>query len=323
MGMLYGMVGMTALMVSYWVDTAYTYADGPWLIAASMAPGAVLGIWSALAVAMTGLPQMVGAYNGFGGLAAALEGYGLYLDPTATYLVRNGELVADQTDSMLFVQAIALVLSIVIGMMTFTGSFVAVLKLNGNIASKSRIIPYRAATNLIMLAAMAAFGALAFSGKQKWNDRGAGLAYLVVVGILSSIYGIFAVMAIGGGDMPVSIAFLNAMSGFSTSAAGFMLNNKALVVGGAFVGCSGIILTLVMCKYMNRSVANVLLGGFGEGSSSQKAAKVKDEDEDEGVVREVSAEDVVEMLTSARSVIVVPGYGMVRMFTAMILCSVL
>lgn len=311
MGMLYGIGGMGALIAAYWADSAYTYDDGPWLIAASIAPGAILGLWSAYAVAMTGLPEMVGAYNGFGGLAAALTGYGLYLDPTATYLVRKGELVVEQTDSMLWVQGIALILSIVIGTMTFTGSFVAALKLNGTIASRSRIIPFRAASSLAMVFAMVVFGALAFSGDPRWNNRGAGLGYLIAVGVVSAIYGIAAVMAIGGGDMPVSICFLNSLSGFSTSAAGFMLNNKALVVAGAFVGCSGLILTLVMCNAMNRSVANVLLGGFGEGSSSQKAS-AKTADEDEGIVQEVSAEDVVEKLTAARSVIVVPGYGMVR-----------
>jgi NAD(P) transhydrogenase subunit beta len=106
---------------------------------------------------------------------------------------------------------------------------------------------------------------------------------------------------------------LNSLSGFSTSAAGLMLNNKALVVSGAFVGCSGIILTLVMCNAMNRSVANVLLGGFGEGSKTavQPKGPHSDNDEDQGVVKEISAEDVVELLTSASSVIVVPGYGMV------------
>jgi H+-translocating NAD(P) transhydrogenase subunit beta len=115
--------------------------------------------------------------------------------------------------------------------------------------------------------------------------------------------------AIGGGDMPVSISFLNSLSGFSTSATGFMLSNKALVVAGAFVGCSGIILTLVMCRAMNRSVANVLIGGFGEGATPKKAATPGEEPQ--GTVQQVSAEDVVDLLTSAKSVIIVPGYGMV------------
>jgi NAD/NADP transhydrogenase beta subunit len=121
MGMLYGIAGMTALIVGYWVDETYTYDDGRWLIAASMAPGIIFGIWSALSVEITGLPELVGAYNGFGGLAAALEGIGLYLDPNAKNFVREGRSQSSQTDEMLWVQAIALVLSVVIGMMTFTG----------------------------------------------------------------------------------------------------------------------------------------------------------------------------------------------------------
>ena len=129
--MLYGIGGMAALIAAYWVDSTYTYDEGYWMVLVSMAPGAILGLWSAAAVAMTGLPEMVGAYNGFGGLAAAITGYGLYLDPSSTYLVREGEIKAEQTDAMLWVQGIALVLSIVIGMMTFTGSMVAVLKLHG------------------------------------------------------------------------------------------------------------------------------------------------------------------------------------------------
>jgi NAD/NADP transhydrogenase beta subunit len=247
MGMLYGIAGMICLIVGYWVDKTYTYEDGRWLIAASMAPGIVFGLWSALTVDFTSLPELVGAYNGFGGLAAALEGIGLYLDPDATKLIRGGNVIASQTNPMLWVQAWALVLSIIIGMMTFTGSMIACLKLHGNIASKPRIVPFRWGVTFLIFAAMAAFGTLSFTGGQTWNDRGLGLAFIIIVTVLAGIYGIIAVMAIGGGDMPVSISFLNSLSGFSTSMAGFMLSNKALVVSGAFVGCSGIILTMVMC----------------------------------------------------------------------------
>ncbi len=245
--MFYGVFGMTCLIVGYWVDRNYTYGDGQWLIAASMAPGVLVGIYSAVSVEITGLPELVGAYNGFGGLAAALEGIGLYLDPNATKLRRGGLDIVELNSSMLWVQAIALVLSIVIGMMTFTGSMVACLKLHGTIASKPRIVPFRWGTTVVLFIAMGVFGALAFSGGQTWNDRGLGITFIVIVAILSGLYGVIAVMAIGGGDMPVSISFLNSLSGFSTSMAGFMLSNKALVVSGAFVGCSGIILTLVMC----------------------------------------------------------------------------
>jgi NAD/NADP transhydrogenase beta subunit len=248
MGMLYGIVGMACLIIAYWIDQNYTFDEGLWLIGASMGPGIVVGIYSALAVEIVTLPELVGAYNGFGGLAAALEGIGLYLDPDARNLVRGGDFVAAQTDAMLWVQAIALILSVVIGMMTFTGSFVACAKLRGTIASKPRIVPFRWAVTLLLFVAMTLFGVLAFSGKDRgWNDRDVGIWFIVIVAGLASIYGIIAVMAIGGGDMPVSISFLNSLSGFSTSAAGFMLSNKALVVSGAFVGCSGIILTLVMC----------------------------------------------------------------------------
>eukprot|EP00579_Thalassiosira_antarctica_P032449 CAMPEP_0201994200 /NCGR_PEP_ID=MMETSP0905-20130828/2119_1 /ASSEMBLY_ACC=CAM_ASM_000554 /TAXON_ID=420261 /ORGANISM="Thalassiosira antarctica, Strain CCMP982" /LENGTH=1061 /DNA_ID=CAMNT_0048549131 /DNA_START=463 /DNA_END=3645 /DNA_ORIENTATION=- len=306
MGMVYGIVGMTVLIIGYWVDETYTYDDGRYLIAISMAPGILIGLCSALSVEITGLPELVGAYNGFGGLAALLEGIGFYLDPNAKNFVRGGDVITEKTNAMLWVQAIALVLSIVIGMMTFSGSMIACLKLRGSISSKPRVVPFRSLINLLLIVAITVFGTFAFTGGQDWNDRGLGLAFIIIVTVLSGIYGIVAVMAIGGGDMPVSISFLNALSGFSTSCAGFMLSNKALVVSGAFVGCSGIILTLVMCKSMNRSILNVLVGGFGDGAgiSAKETKKAM------GTVKEVGAEDVIDMLTDAKSIIIVPGYGM-------------
>jgi NAD(P) transhydrogenase len=306
LGMLYGIIGMFCLVVGYWADNSYTYGHGNWLIAASMAPGIIIGLWSAYVVEITGLPELVGAYNGFGGLAAALEAIGLYLDPYATYLVRGGNQIVKLNSPMLWVQSIALILSIVIGMMTFTGSFVACLKLHGTIASKPRIIPFRWCSTCLIFVLIAIFGTLSFTGGQTWNDRTVGIAFIVLVTILSGLYGIIAVMAIGGGDMPVSISFLNSLSGFSTSMAGFMLSNKALVVSGAFVGCSGIILTLVMCIAMNRSITNVLIGGFGDGAGSSK----KEAKKVQGTATEVNADEVVEMMKNAKSMIIVPGYGM-------------
>eukprot|EP00985_Skeletonema_marinoi_P003183 scaffold1323_cov106-Skeletonema_marinoi.AAC.2 len=308
MGMIFGMIGMTALVAGYWADEAYTYDDGRWLIAVSMAPGILLGLTSALSVEITSLPELVGAYNGFGGFAAALEAIALYVDPNAKNFLRGGHFIDEKTQAMLWVQAIALVLSIVIGMMTFTGSMIACLKLHGTIASKPRVIPYRSIITLLLFAAMVLFGTLSFTAGQDWNDRVLGLTFIIIVAFLASVYGVIAVMAIGGGDMPVSISFLNALSGMSTSAAGFMLSNEALVVSGAFICCSGIILTLVMCKNMNRSILKVLVGGFGDGSGSSsvnaKSEKVV------GTVKEATAWDVFELLTNARKVIIVPGYGM-------------
>jgi len=308
MGMIFGMVGMAVLVAGYWADEAYTYDDGRWLIAVSMAPGILLGLSSALSVQITSLPELVGAYNGFGGLAAALEGIALYLDPQAKNFLRGGHFIDEKTSAMLWVQAIALVLSIVIGMMTFTGSMIACLKLHGTIASKPRVVPYRSIITLLLFIAMALFGTLSFTGGQDWNDRVLGVTFIIIVALLASVYGIIAVMAIGGGDMPVSISFLNALSGMSTSAAGFMMSNEALVVSGAFICCSGIILTLVMCKNMNRSITKVLVGGFGDGGG-RGSAKAKSE-KVVGTVKEATAWDVFELLTTARKVIIVPGYGM-------------
>merc|ERR1719223_2314495 len=196
--------------------------------------------------------------------------------------------------------------------MTFTGSIVAVLKLNGNISSKPRIPPFRWFFTLVMLVIIVACSVLAFVGQGRtWNDRDDGLVMILIVAAVSSLWGIVGVLAIGGGDMPVSISFLNSLSGFSTSAAGVMTFNKALVISGAFVGCSGIILTLVMCRAMNRSIVNVLIGGFGDGGSSPSTKTTKDASNSSQVsITKVTAEDVVEILTSSKSVIIVPGYGM-------------
>lgn len=312
MGLVYGMIGMIALILGYWLDDAYTFDHGPWVIGSCMAPGLILGLASALSVEMTGLPELVGAFNGLGGLAAALEGVALYLDPMATKFVRGagGEVYYnEQTDAMLLVQAVALILSVVIGCMTFTGSCVAVLKLHGTIASKPRIPPFRWVITFLMLTAIIVCSTLAFvGGDRTWNDRDDGLAMILTVAGVSSLWGILAVLAIGGGDMPVSISFLNSLSGFSTSAAGFMTVNKALVIAGAFVGCSGIILTLVMCNAMNRSIYHVLVGGFGDTGKPKTAAS--DKSEPEGHATEVTTEDVVDALTSSKNVIIVPGYGM-------------
>jgi NAD(P) transhydrogenase len=307
MGMVYGILGMTALIVGYWCDTAYIYDDGQWVLAASMAPGIILGLWSAFSVEITTLPELVGAYNGFGGLAAALEGIGLYLDPNAKYIRSGGQLYGLQTDAMLWVQCLGLILSIVVGAVTFTGSMVAVLKLHGTISSAPRVIPFRWSITIFLFIAIATFSSLSFSAGQDWNDRGTGLAFIILVAVLSALYGIISVMAIGGGDMPVCISFLNSLSGFSTSAAGFMLSNKALVVSGAFVGCSGIILTIVMCKAMNRTIKHVLIGGFGdkgggEGPSQATLAT--------GTAKEVASEELVQIMTDSKSIIICPGFGM-------------
>jgi NAD(P) transhydrogenase subunit beta len=200
MGMCYGMTGMTALLAVYWSADDYTAHDEDartWRVVSSLAPGALVGMFTAAVVEMTTLPQLVGAYNGLGGLAATLTGLGLYVDPTSTFWVRSGTILTAQSDEMLCVQALALVLSIVIGTVTFSGSMVAVAKLHGLLASKPRVLPYRGLANLAMLAVMVVFGALAFSGDQHWNDRGAGLAYILIVTGVAGVYGVTSVMVRG------------------------------------------------------------------------------------------------------------------------------
>ena len=168
---------------------------------------------------------------------------------------------------------------------------------------------------MVILVGIVGGSILAFCGNGRtWNDCDDGLIMIMIVAALSSLWGIIAVLAIGGGDMPVSISFLNSLSGFSTSAAGFMTVNKSLVISGAFVGCSGIILTLVMCEAMNLSIGNVLMGGFGDGSKNKgngngKSGGVAEAAGAEGTLTQVTAEDVVGALTSSKSVIIVPGYG--------------
>eukprot|EP00978_Attheya_sp_CCMP212_P000139 scaffold263_cov61-Attheya_sp.AAC.2 len=282
MGMVYGIAGMSALIAGYWADSAYTYDDGQWLIA--------------------NLPELVGAYNGLGGLAAALEGIGLYLDPSATQFIRGGDNLGPQTDAMLWVQSIALILSIVIGEYVMKESAVLMLdfywihcgsfEATWNYCKQTENRPFTMARYTPVCG-------------QTWNDREEGIAFIVIVAATACAWGLMAVMAIGGGDMPVSISFLNSLSGFSTSAAGFMLVNKALVISGAFVGCSGIILTHFMCRAMNRSILKVLIGGFGDGVV-KKSAAIKEV----GTVTEVGTHQVVDLLKEARSVIIVPGYGM-------------
>ena len=323
MGMLYGMVGMLSLILGFWLDDNYMFGHGTWLIGICIAPGCLIGLASALYVEMTGLPEMVGSYNGLCGLAAALEWVALYVDPNAAKFVHGDIILLEQQAAAAgrernlgWVQAIAMILSIVIGCMTFTGSVIAVLKLHGTIASKPRVVPLRGVVTMVILVGIVGGSILAFCGNGRtWNDRDDGLIMIMIVAALSSLWGIIAVLAIGGGDMPVSISFLNSLSGFSTSAAGFMTVNKSLVISGAFVGCSGIILTMVMCEAMNRSIGNVLMGGFGDGSKNKgngngESGGVAEAAGAEGRITQVTAEDVVEALTSSKSVIIVPGYGM-------------
>ena len=266
--------------------------------------GGGLGAILARKVEMTSMPEMVGALNGFGGIASTL---------VATAELSRYLSVAD-TASTLSLNSfdvpigITILISILIGTVTFSGSFVAVGKLSGKISGNPISFPgMRLLTILLGLGALACFGlVIANAGSFPAQEQPILWCTIALIGI-AFLLGILLVIPIGGADMPVVVALLNSYSGLAAAATGFVLDNTALIVSGALVGASGLILTKIMCDAMNRSLLNVLLGGFGgddveavPGSTSMDGKSVN----------ETSAEDVAIMMAYAEQVVVVPGYGM-------------
>jgi NAD(P) transhydrogenase subunit beta len=251
-----------------------------WILA-GVVIGSVLGIMSARLVAMTAMPEMVALLNGSGGIASLLVGWSVYhhlreLDPLTS---------------------VTTILSVLIGGVTFTGSVVAWGKLSEKISSKAFLYPGQKLVNSALLLALFAASIL-FS----LNPAGNYPVFTGVV-VLALVLGVLVVIPIGGADMPVVISLLNSYSGLAACAAGFVIHNNILIVAGALVGASGIILTRIMCKAMNRSLANVLFSGFGS-TIQKKSAGVQ------GEVRPMSVQDAYYVLEAARSVVFVPGYGM-------------
>lgn len=247
-------------------------------IAVGILIGAVIGIVAARMVAMTAMPEMVALFNGFGGLASLLVGWAaLYGSETTTF------------------NAVTIFLSIFIGGVTFTGSIIAWGKLSEKINSRPLLFTGQQFVNSVLMMAIMAFGVL-------FSLEPDSITYLYILVGLSFVFGVMFVMPIGGGDMPVVISLLNSYSGLAACAAGFAINNLLLIVAGALVGASGIILTQIMCKAMNRSLSNVLFSGFG----SPKASALQIE----GTVKPIVPEDAYYILEAAQSVLIVPGYGM-------------
>jgi len=243
--------------------------------------GSVIGFFAARLVAMTAMPEMVGLFNGFGGLASMLLGWAVYhMNPQIGVY-----------------QAVTIFLSVLIGGVTFSGSFIAFAKLAEIIAGKPILYRGQRIINILILAGAVAAGVL-FG----MNPATGYLYFLILVG-LSLLFGVLFVIPIGGADMPVAISLLNAFSGLAACAAGFVIMNNLLIVAGALVGASGIILTNIMCKAMNRSLPNVLFSGFGAVVKKPSLAKA-------GEVKSISVEDAFQTLKSANLVVVVPGYGL-------------
>ncbi|MEO1070244.1 MAG: NAD(P)(+) transhydrogenase (Re/Si-specific) subunit beta, partial [Cyanobacteria bacterium J06638_6] len=254
----------------------------------SIGLGVMVGVLAASRVAMTDMPEMVALLNSFVGLAAVLVGFAEYLQPSAAL-----------TGADVTIHRVEIYVGVFIGIVTFTGSMIAVAKLRGWVPSRSVLLPARHVLTLGMLGAIAVLGApfLTAGGDTPLIALGAMTA-------IAAIFGIVIVMAIGGADMAVVISLLNSYSGLASAAAGFMLNNDLLIITGALVGSSGAILSYIMCKGMNRSFLNVVLGGFGATTTSASKAAVQ------GKVTSTTTAEVTDLLSNAQSVVIVPGYGM-------------
>eukprot|EP00824_Muranothrix_gubernata_P021414 TRINITY_DN460_c0_g1_i2.p1 TRINITY_DN460_c0_g1~~TRINITY_DN460_c0_g1_i2.p1 ORF type:complete len:1087 (-),score=264.33 TRINITY_DN460_c0_g1_i2:222-3125(-) len=247
----------------------------------------------AFGVAMTGMPQMVGLLNSFGGLASALVAIGLfYHNGAESHLREDGEVN---------LQRIELVISVFIGVSCFTGSLLACAKLYEWV--KSPLIPFRHMLNLLLLGGVVVLATLTCYNYDP-EDRGDSELALYGMVIVSGLLGITLVVGIGGADMPVVISFLNSLSGWAGSAAGFTINNTLLIVTGSFVGASGAILSYIMCRGMGRSFMNVLAGGFG-GTTTKKSG-----DGEKKTANSASPQEMAAELLEANSICIVPGYGM-------------
>ena len=252
-------------------------------IAVGLVAGGVIGALFARLVAMTAMPEMVALFNGFGGLASMLVGWAEYSEGIVHPLI-----------------LLAVGLTVLIGGTTFTGSLIAYLKLSALITGGPvRFKGQQIANALVLVASLVGLGAMVF--EPDWGNPDVALWLLIGCALA---FGVLTVIPIGGADMPLVISLLNAYSGLAACAAGFVINNTVMIVAGSLVGASGVILTNIMCKAMNRSLGHVLFKGFGSAASAGKS------EGETGEAIPIAAEDAYLVLEAARSVVVVPGYGM-------------
>jgi NAD(P) transhydrogenase subunit beta len=254
-----------------------------------IALGGGIGAIMAKRVEMTGMPELVALLNGFGGLASTMvaftDFYGLAGDGSNTMLGAE-------------VWSVAIILSIFIGTITFTGSLMAMGKLSGKLSGNPVLLPMRH-----LLSAILILGGLGIAGYGLFTGNFDVTQSVYILIGCSALFGIVFVLPIGGADMPVVVSLLNSYSGIAASMAGFVIGNSLLIVAGALVGASGLILTMVMCKAMNRSLANVLIGGFGGATGEVDNSEYTS-------VKSAGPEEAAMILESATSVIFIPGYGM-------------
>ncbi|RXJ74507.1 NAD(P)(+) transhydrogenase (Re/Si-specific) subunit beta [Veronia nyctiphanis] len=287
-GNYFGIAGMAIALIA--TIFAPESSGTTWVILAMVVGGAI-GIHFAKKVEMTEMPELVAILHSFVGMAAVLVGFNTFINP-AEIKAESAEMVA----AMHTIHMVEIFLGVFIGAVTFTGSVVAFGKLRGVISSKPLMLPHRHKLNLAAVL-VSLYLLTSFVGSESTFA-------LILVTLIAFAFGYHLVASIGGADMPVVVSMLNSYSGWAAAAAGFMLSNDLLIVTGALVGSSGAILSYIMCKAMNRSFISVIAGGFGTDGS------VSTSDEPQGEHREVSAQEVAEMLKDSRSVIITPGYGM-------------
>jgi len=284
-GNAYGIIGMIlAIGATLFAASVGNYG----IIIAMMVVGAVIGAVLAKRVKMTAMPELVAMLHSFVGLAATLVGFATFLD-TSHHLIGAEKTIHD----------VEIFLGILIGAVTFTGSVIAFGKLSGKIGGRALLLPGRHLLNLAIL--------LACIGLGYWFIATGSVVALIIMTVLAFIFGIHMVAAIGGADMPVVISMLNSYSGWAAAATGFMLSNDLLIVTGALVGSSGAILSIIMCRAMNRKFISVILGGFGTKKSSGGGSSLSEE---HGEAVAITGAETSELLKNSKSVVVVPGYGM-------------
>jgi len=271
-----------------------TMAGIPWIIGAVLVGGSI-GLYAARTVKMTQMPELVALMHSMVGLAAMLVGFATFVDPSAS---------AGLTGAAHAIHALEIYIGIFIGAITFSGSIVAFGKLSGRIGGSPMLLPGRHVLNLIALLVVVYFGREFLHAA----TPEAGMLPLIVMTAVALLFGVHMVMAIGGADMPVVVSMLNSYSGWAAAATGFMLSNDLLIVTGALVGSSGAILSYIMCNAMNRSFFSVIAGGFGTVAAAPKGAGGAAQPA--GEVVPVSAVETAELLREAKSVVIVPGYGM-------------
>jgi NAD(P) transhydrogenase subunit beta len=303
-GNRFGMIGMTIAVVTTLITHAPQYSpERPGftsfvlpvdltalgLIFAAIAVGAVIGVVTARRIAMTAMPQLVAAFHSLVGLAAVLVAGAAFLNPGAFGIAEGG---------VIFLQSrIEMGLGVAIGAITFSGSVIAFLKLNGNMGGKPIMLPGRHVINLAVLAGI--LGLIAYFTQ----DQSPWIFWTVTA--LSFAIGFLLIIPIGGADMPVVVSMLNSYSGWAAAAMGFTLHNSAMIITGALVGSSGAILSYIMCRAMNRSFISVIAGGFGATADAGGGGAAIDRPWKRG-----SAEDAAFLMSQAEQVIIVPGYGM-------------